>query len=97
MPEIDGGVQRPHVPIGHTAGQTRERAADGRLPQQRGRSNDRHGIVGRKIVAIVVERREVERVDQRARGVAGDDVHLAVRERPVDERQIHRARLRRKS
>ena len=48
-------------------------------------------------MAAVIERRQVERVDQRARGVAGDYIHLFVRQCPVDERKVHGARLRSES
>ena len=48
------------------------------MPQQRRRAHERGRVVGREVVAVVVERGQIERVDQRARGIAGDDVDLAV-------------------
>jgi hypothetical protein len=81
MIHIDGGVERAHVTIGDPARQPAERAADGRLPQQ-GRRSTRARHRRRKIVSAVGECRQVERVDQRARGVAGNHIHLLARQRP---------------
>ena len=54
-----------------------------------GCARHRHGVVRRKIVPVVLELDEVEALDQSCRGVAGDQIDLPRRERPVAERQVH--------
>ena len=54
----------------------------------------RHGVVRREVVPVVLEHRQVVGVDQAARRVAGDQIHLPLGERAVDQRQVHRPRRR---
>jgi hypothetical protein len=78
-----------HVHDADFARQVRNRGAHLRMCEQDGASNDRGRVVRRKVVAVILQHREAVGLDQPARGVAGNEVDLALRQRTVDERQVH--------
>ncbi len=88
---VDFGVHVTHVGGGDFSGEIGEGCAERREFRERVLANDRHGVVGRKIVAIVGEADEMERVDEAVGGIAGDDVDLFVDESAINEAEIHHA------
>src|SRR6266581_709975 len=58
-----------------------------------GLTNDRDGVVGRKVVAVVGEGDKAEGVNEAVRGIAGDNVDLVIEEGAVDEAEVHHVRL----
>src|SRR5712664_3850736 len=82
---IDGVVEAADVGGGKFAAEIGEGAAKLRKTRERGLSHDGDSVVGREVVAIVGEGNEAEGVDEPVGGVAGDDVHLMIDERAVDE------------
>jgi len=52
-------------------------------------ADDGDSIVRREIVAIVGQSDKAKGVNQAVGGVAGDDVHLMIDERAVDEAEVH--------
>src|SRR5204863_3963783 len=74
--DIGGIVHGPHFARGNAAGQPIERDPGGGIAQQCFRASDGRGIIRRKIVAVVLELYEVERLDQTGRGIAGNQVDL---------------------
>src|SRR5450755_847286 len=82
-----------HVRSGDFAAQFGEcRAKLGELFEG-GLADDGDGVVGRKVVAIVFEDYEVERVDDAIGGVARDDVDFMVLQGTVNEVEVHDAGL----
>jgi hypothetical protein len=55
-----------------------------------------HRLVGREIVAVINERGELEGGDLSIRGIAGNHIHLAIRQSPIGQAQIHVPRRRSK-
>ena len=74
------------------AAEPRDGAADFGVTQQRRRVHDGDGVVGRKVLPVVFEHRQIQRVDQPRGRIAGDDIDLPFGERAVHERQVHDAR-----
>ena len=74
-------------------GKPLERPPDLGVTKEGRRTDDRHRVVRRKVVTIVLERGQVKRVNECARRVARNDVHLLLRKRTVNQRQIHATRL----
>lgn len=60
-----------------------------------GMANDGDGVIGREIVEVVVERNELQRVNETVRGIAGDYVDLMIDERAIEEAEVHDPGLRR--
>lgn len=52
-------------------------------------ADDGDSVVGRKIMAIIVERNEVKSVDEPVSGIAGDNVHLMINESAIEEAKVH--------
>ena len=61
-------------------------APQGRLVHHRDR------VVGREIVAVVLQHHEVHRGDEAVGGATHHQVHLPVRQRLVEQSQVHLAR-----
>src|SRR6267143_7207343 len=57
--------------------------------RESGLADDRDGVVGRKVVAVVFEGYESEGIDEAICGVARDDVNLMIDESAVDEAEVH--------
>ena len=66
-----------------------ERAARPRRRSSHGFAHDERRLVGREVAAVVLEHGEVQRRDQAVGRVAGDDVDLSLRERRVEEAEVH--------
>src|SRR3954454_21513348 len=73
------------------AAQLGEGLAQRRKSGERIAPHNGHGVVRRKIVAVVSEPYEVKSVDQAVSGVAGDDVDFLVDERAIDKTEINDA------
>src|SRR5436190_778976 len=94
---VDGVIQLAHVLDRDAAGEAVERRANPGIAQQHRASGHRCRIVWRKVPSIVGEHRQIVRGDQPARGVSRDQIDLSLRQRTIDEREIHRARRRREA
>ncbi len=68
-------VHFPHFISADLPGEVGEGWLCGREMFQKFRSGDRNGIVGRKVIAIIFQNHQPERIDQPIRVVAGDDVY----------------------
>ena len=86
---VDCVVEAADVGSGEFAGEIGEGGAELGKLGERGLADDGDGVVGRKVVAVVFEGDEAEGVDEAVGGVAGDDVHLMIHERTVDEPEVH--------
>ena len=86
-------VEMAHVRAGDFAPEFRKHAAKLRKLFQHGLANDRYSIVGRKIVAVVFKDNQMQRIDDPVGGIARHDVDFMVLQRPVNQPQIHHARL----
>ena len=60
---------------------------------ERGLANDGDRIVGRKIVAVVFEDNQMQRIDDAIGGIARDDVDFVVLQRAVNQPEVHHAGL----
>jgi hypothetical protein len=89
---VDGEIEAAHVRDGEFAREIGKGGAELREPFERGAANDGDGVVGRKIVAVVFECNETERVNEAVGGIAGDDVNLVTDKDAVDEAEVHDAR-----
>ena len=58
-----------------------------------GLADDGDGVVGRKVVAVVFEDDQMQRVDDAVGGIARDDVDFVVLQRAVDQAEVHDAGL----
>jgi hypothetical protein len=83
------GIEVAHFVGGDLAGEIGERRAKLRKLVEGIVAHDGDRVVRRKIVKVVIERNEVQRVDEAVGGVAGDDVNLMVDKRAIEEAQIH--------
>ena len=92
MFHVDRPIHGAHRLVSDAARKAGHRAANLWMGEERGGPDDRHRIIGREIPQAVVERQQIERVDLGAGRITGDDIHLPIRERFVNERQVHRAR-----
>ena len=92
--DVHGRIHCAHIAVGDAAGKPRELPPDRGISKQRRCANQGDRVVGREIAPVVFERRQAQRLNQCARRIAGDDVHLSFCERSVDERQVHGSRLR---
>ena len=92
MVSVDGFVHRAHVFGGDFPSECIEGGLDLRPALERLVAHQRNRLVGREIVAIVVEDGEPERLDGAVGGVGGDHVHLVRVERAVEQAQVHGAR-----
>src|SRR5580693_9116779 len=70
---IDGVVEAAHVDGGEFAGEIGEGGAELRELLEGGLADDGDSVVGREIVAVILECEETEGIDKAVRGVAGDD------------------------
>ena len=52
-------------------------------------ADDGNSLVGREVVAVVLEHRQIQRRDQAVGGVAGDQVNLAGLEGPGEQAEVH--------
>jgi len=83
------GVEMAHFGGGEFASEIGEGLAELRESFQRGTADDGDGVVGREVVAVVFEGDEVERVDEAAGGIAGDDVDLMIEQGAIEEAEVH--------
>ena len=97
MEGVERIIQAAHVGGGNFPGEIGEGGAKLRKPRESGLPNDGDGIVGRKIVEVVGERNETQRINEAVGGVAGDDVHLMVEEGAINKAEVHDARRSRES
>ena len=94
---VDGIVQAAHVGGGKFSGEIGQGRPNLGKPRESGLANDGDSVVGRKIVKVVDERDEAERVNEAVGGIPGNDVHLMVEKGAVDEAEIHDAGRRREA
>ena len=86
---IDGVVEAAHVGGGESSGEISEGGTELRKLHEGGLANDGDSVVGREIVAVILECEETEGIDKAVSGVAGDDVYLMIDESAVDEAKVH--------
>ncbi len=86
---INGVIEPANVGGGELASEIRQRGAELRELRECGLAHDGDGVVGREVVAVVLEGDEAESINEAISGVAGDDVHLMIQKRAIDEAEVH--------
>jgi len=81
--QVHLAVEFSHGGCIQTSPQGREHPHQLRMTPQSGAVEHRHRLVGREIVAVIDERGELEGGDLSIRGIAGNHIHLAIRQGPV--------------
>jgi hypothetical protein len=88
---VDGIVQAAHVSSGDFSGEIGEGGAKLGKPRKCGLADDGNGVVRRKIVKVVGEWDETQRVNEAVCGVARNDVHLMIEKGAVEQAEVHDA------
>ncbi|MGC1489960.1 MAG: hypothetical protein WA798_01225, partial [Candidatus Acidiferrum sp.] len=88
---IDFGVEAAHVGGGDFSAKIGERGTKLRKFFESGIANDGNGIVRREIMTVVLERNEMERIDETVGGAAGDDINLMIEESAIKKAEVHDA------
>ncbi len=86
---VDSAVHPAHVGDGDTARERGQSGVDLRMREQRRGARDDGGVIRREVVAIVLEHDQAVRIDEAAGRVARYQIDLPLRERPIDQREIH--------
>lgn len=94
---VDERVEMAHIVGGDFAGEISQGASELRKFFEREMANDGDGIIGREIAEVIVERNEMQRVNETVRGIAGDYVDLMIDKGAIEEAKIHDAGLRGKA
>lgn len=84
-------IEMAHFGLADFAGQIGQSTAKLGKFLERGIANDRDGVIWWKIMAIVIERNEVERVDETVGGIAGNNIDLAIDKGTINEAEVHDA------
>ena len=74
-------IQLPHLLVGNLAAQLRDSLRDFWMLPERLLANHWHRLIGRKIVAVVVEDEQVEGRNQTIRRITGGDIDLMIFQR----------------
>src|SRR6202790_3643479 len=88
---IDGVIHLPHFVIGNFSAEHVQSPAQLRMVAKRAAPKNRHSLIRRKEVAVVLQDDHAERDDEAVRGTPRDDVHLMLLERPIKQTQVHDA------
>src|SRR5712692_583379 len=94
---VNGVIESANVGGGKPAAKICEGAAELGELRECGLAHDGDGVVGREVVAIVVEGDEAKGIDETIGGIASDDVHLMIHKRAIDEAEVHDFRRFRKA
>jgi len=86
---VNLGVEAAHFVGGDLVVEIGEGGTELREFGEGGLANDGDGVVGREIVAVVLEGEELESSDEAVGGVAGDDIHLMIDEGAIEEAEVH--------
>src|SRR6202011_780576 len=89
MLRVNGVIEAANVGGSELAGKFRERAPKSRKFSEGGLADDGDSVIRRKIVEIVLQSDQAEGIDLPVGGSAGDDIHLMIEERAVNEAEIH--------
>lgn len=89
LPRVDFRIEMAHFGLADLASEVGESSAKLRIFFERGIANDGDRVVRREIMAIVLERDQVERVDETVSGIAGNDIDLPIDECTIDKSRIH--------
>ena len=89
VPRVDGVVEAAHVGGGEFAGEIGKGGAELGESFESGGANDGNSVIRRKVMAVVFESDQAERINQAVGGIAGDDVDLMINEGAVDQAKIH--------
>src|ERR1700688_608180 len=90
---IDKTVQVAHVLPADFAAQFRQRSPQLRKFFKRGSADDGHCVVWRKIVAVIFQDHQMQRVDDAVGGVASHNVNFVILQSAVNQAEVHHAGL----
>ena len=89
---VDQVVEMTHVRAGDFTAKVGKSGAKLWVLVERGLTHDGHGVVGRKVVAIIFEDHEVERIDDAIGRITGNNVDLVIFKCAVNQPEVHDAR-----
>ncbi len=92
MLAVDRVVESAHVIIGNLSGEFVERGSTSGMACQHLLSHDRHSLIGREVVAIVLQNKQIQRGDKAVGDVSCGQIDLFVLERAGEQAQVHDAR-----
>ena len=89
MLTVDGVVETAHVFVGDFPGELIQRVLHFGVTRQRFLANDGHGLVGRKIMFVVVQHEQVQRRNEAVGGVSCNQIYLLISQGPWEKTEIH--------
>ena len=82
---INRVIQSSHLGVRELASQSVDRVADLRVTLKRLSAKDWRGFIRRKVMSIIFELHESQPINQAVRLIAGDQIHLTVRQRLISQ------------
>jgi hypothetical protein len=89
MLRVNGVIEAANVGGSELARKFGERAPELRKFSEGGLADDGDSVIRWEIVEIVLQSDEAERINLPVGGIAGDDIHLMIKKRAVNEAEIH--------
>src|ERR1700692_626753 len=90
---IDKIIEVAHVLPADFAAQLRQCAAQLRKFFKRGPANDWYCVIWWKVMAVIFQDHQMQRVDDAVGGVAGHNVHFVILQRAINQAEVHHAGL----